>query len=259
MESDLIRKIRGLLATAESLAATGHEEAAGAYIAKAHALQQKHSIDAALLDAASGTAGSPERGAVVTQTWLIPAPYGRRKVDLAHVVARRTGCTGYFEPASARGDGHYRFVVFGFPADVEWAETLFVSLVHQADSALDAAGHRRDLREHGRSFATSFMAGFTATVNQRLKEASEQAEAEAAATAGTAPTSVSLVLAGKTARVEAEMRASVSHPRTSRSNGGTSRSGFDQGRSAGRRASLARGSVGGRNGARNGDQAELAG
>ena len=47
MQADYVRKIQGLLATAESLADQGNEEAAGAYVAKAHALQQKYSIDQA--------------------------------------------------------------------------------------------------------------------------------------------------------------------------------------------------------------------
>ena len=239
--SDLIRKIRALLATAESLAESGHEEAAGAYIAKAHGLQQKHSIDAALLEG-----GGMRRQAVISRTWVMPGRYGRRKIDLAHVVARRTGCTGYFQRgADGSGDGAYRFVVFGFPQDVEWAETLTYSLCHQADAALAAASDGRAAWEHGRSFATSFLAGFTSVVGSRLREAAARAEeeaAEAAAQAGRA-TSVAVVLAGKTARVEAEMRASVPHLRTARSGGGTSMSGYDRGRHAGRRASLARGSV----------------
>lgn len=237
MSADVVRKIRGLLATAESLAESGHEEAAGAYVTKAHALQQKHSIGAALLAAAAD-----RREAVITRTWVMPGRYGRRKVDLAHAVAGRTGCTGYFQPGSAQPDGAYRFVVFGFPEDVEWAETLTFSLCHQADAALAAATAARPASwEHGRSFAASFLAGFTAVVAARLREAAENAEAEAEA--GTAA-SVAVVLAGKAARVEAEMRASVPRLRTARSTGGTSQSGYDRGRHAGRTATLTRGSVG---------------
>ena len=49
VQADYVRKIQGLLATAESLADQGNDEAAGAYVAKAHALQQKYSIDQAML------------------------------------------------------------------------------------------------------------------------------------------------------------------------------------------------------------------
>lgn len=248
MHDDLIRKIRGLLATAESLAASGHEEAAGAYIAKAHGLQQKHSIDGALVAAREG---APGRAGVVSRTWVMPGRYGRRKVDLAHVVARRTGCTGYFQSGSgseqgAEGDGRYRYVVFGHAEDVEWAETLTYSLCHQADAALALAADRKDAWEHGRSFATSFLAGFTAAVGTRLRQAKEEAQAAAEAGGGRpGGPSVAVVLADKAGRVEEEMRAAAPHLRTVRSGGGTSVSGYDQGRHAGRRASLARGSVAG--------------
>ncbi len=59
IQADYVRKIQGLLATAESLADQGNEEAAGAYVAKAHALQQKYSIDQAML--AEGGAAPGDR------------------------------------------------------------------------------------------------------------------------------------------------------------------------------------------------------
>lgn len=238
--ADLVRKIRALLATAESFSAAGNEEAAGAYIGKAHALQQKHSIGEAIL-AARGN--GQRRPSVVSRTWVMPGAYGRRKVTLAHVVTRRTGCTGYFQSGTSNDDGRYRFVIFGFPADVEWAETLTYSLCHQADTALTAASTRRAPWEHGRSFATSFLAGFTATVDARLGEASASAAEAEAGEAAEAGTSVALVLRDKAEMVDAELRARVGNLRTSRTGGGTSVSGYDQGRAAGRRASLTRGRV----------------
>src|SRR2546421_2135078 len=170
MQADYVRKIQGLLATAESLAEQGNDEAAGAYVAKAHALQQKYSIDQAMLGAAAGE----QAGVIVDRTWTMPGAYGRRKVDLAHVVALHTGCAGYF---SRGGDGAYRFTVFGFTADVEWAETLFFSLCHQADAALGFAV--KGPYEHGRSFTTAFLEGFTHEVRRRLREAAREAKAAA--------------------------------------------------------------------------------
>ena len=155
IQADYVRKIQGLLATAESLADQGNEEAAGAYVAKAHALQQKYSIDQAMLAEAEGEAPR----AIIDRTWVMPGAYGRRKVNLAHVVAVHTGCAGYF--ARAEGGG-YRFHVFGFTADVEWAETLFFSLCHQAEAALGFAV--KGPYEHGRSFTTAFLEGFTSEV-----------------------------------------------------------------------------------------------
>ena len=48
--------------------------------------------------------------------------------------------------------------VFGFAGDVEWAETLFFSLCHQADAALGFA--ERGTWESGRYFTTAFLEGF---------------------------------------------------------------------------------------------------
>ena len=238
IQADYVRKIQGLLATAESLADQGNDEAAGAYVAKAHALQQKYSIDQAML-----ADGAEQPKVIVDRTWVMPGAYGRRKVNLAHVVAVHTGCAGYF----ARGDdGGYRFTVFGFTADVEWAEALFTSLCHQAEAALRFA--EKGPFEHGRSFTTAFLEGFTHEVQGRLREAAREAEAAATrehdgARAGHNGRSVALVLADKAKRVDAELKARVGRLSTSRLAGGQSYSGFEQGRVAGRTASLTRGSV----------------
>ncbi|HVW32946.1 MAG TPA: DUF2786 domain-containing protein [Acidimicrobiia bacterium] len=241
IQADYVRKIQALLATAESLAEQGNDEAAGAYVAKAHALQQKYSIDQAML----GDAAEEAARAIVDRTWVMPGSYGRRKVNLAHVVAVHTGCAGYF---SRGGDGEYRFTVFGFTADVEWAETLFFSLCHQAEAALAFADKSR--HEHGRSFTTAFLEGFTIEVGRRLKEAARQAQADAArehdgAGTGANVRSVALVLADKAKRVDEELRARVGRLSSSRLSGSQSWSGFEQGRAAGRNASLSRGSVNG--------------
>ena len=233
IQADYVRKIQALLATAESLADQGNDEAAGAYVAKAHALQQKYSIDQAML----GDAGDGRPRVIIDRTWVMPGAYGRRKVNLAHVVAVHTGCAGYFSRAES---GAYRFTVFG-----EWAETLFFSLCHQAEAALRFAVKRPS--EHGRSFITAFLEGFTHEVRRRLREAAKEAKAAAArehdGAAGSNGGSVALVLADKAKRVEAELAAKVGRLSTSRLSGSQSYSGFQQGRAAGREASLTRGSV----------------
>jgi len=231
MQSDYVRKIQGLLATAESLADQGNDEAAGAYVAKAHALQQKYSIDQAMLGEAEGPR------AIIDRTWVMPGAYGRRKVNLAHVVSLHTGCAGYFSRAES---GAYRFTVFGFTTDVEWAETLFSSLCHQAEATLRFA--EKGPGEHGRSFTTAFLEGFTAEVQRRLREAAKEAKAAATRDHHTGR-SVALVLADKAKRVEEELKAKVGRLSTSHLSGAGSYSGFEQGRMAGRDASLTRGSV----------------
>ena len=236
IQTDYVRKIQGLLATAESLADQGNEEAAGAYVAKAHALQQKYSIDQAML------AEGEEPRSIIDRTWVMPGAYGRRKVNLAHVVAVHTGCAGYF--ARAEG-GDYQFHVFGFTTDVEWAETLFFSLCHQAEAALGFAV--KGPYEHGRSFTTAFLEGFTQEVRRRLREAAREARDAATrehnGAGGPGVRSVALVLADKARRVDEELKAKVGRLSTSRLAGSQSSSGYQQGRAAGRDASLARGSV----------------
>src|SRR4051812_44038707 len=168
IQADYVRKIQGLLATAESLAEQGNDEAAGAYVSKAHALQQKYSIDQAML----GDAGGGQPKAIVDRTWVMPGAYGRRKVNLAHIVAVHTGCAGYF---SRSDDGGYRFAVFGFAADGEGGGTLFYSLCHQAEAALRHAEKGPD--EHGRAVTPALLEGVTAEGGRRLRHAAPGARA----------------------------------------------------------------------------------
>src|SRR5258705_868832 len=97
---DYVRKIQGLLATDESLAEQGNDEAAGAYVAKAHALQQKYSIDQAML-----ADGAADRGQVIVdRTWNIPGASCRRNVNPAHVVSLQTACARHFSRGASRGN-----------------------------------------------------------------------------------------------------------------------------------------------------------
>lgn len=274
---DIIRKIHGLLANAESLSELGNQEAADAYIAKAHELQQKYSIDQAMLEARGEKVEK-----IIQLTIPMPGAHGRRRVHLAHYVALATDCTGYFNRTRPKRtvvrDGAeitvhdydapkvYSYVVFGFEKDVAWVETLVTSLNHQLDLALSAATKTKPSWEHGRSFAVAFIEGFAGAISQRLNDAKAAArkEAEAAqaedraqqmahafATGGeekVAETqsqglmSMSLVLADKKKRVEAELKAKVGRLGSS-SVSNVGGSGYGEGRKAGKSANLARGSV----------------
>jgi hypothetical protein len=117
---------------------------------------------------------------------------------------------------------------------------------------------------HGRTFAVGFVEGFTSEVNSRLQSARRSAVAAAEAAqdeerwraARSAmdsavqleppASSVALVLVAKTQRVDQEFK--VRHPSTRTVHSRLrlqSWSGYGPGREAGRRASLARHSVGG--------------
>ena len=79
----------------------------------------------------------------------------------------------------------------------------------------------------------------------RLRDAAREAKRTAAREhdRGTGGRSVALVLADKAKRVDEELKARVGRLSSSRLSGSQSYSGYQQGRAAGRDASLTRGSV----------------
>lgn len=250
---DMVRKVAALLETAESFAEQGNDEAAQSYVEKAHALQQKYSIDQAMI--AERTGQKVEK--IISKRITMHGKWGLRKVTLAHVIAHRTHCTGYYTRGYAKKMGPglvevidydtrvYFYNVFGFESDVDHVEYLINSLNNQLDSALSHAMKNKPAWEHGKSYNASFCMGFTSTIGSRLLAASRQAEKEAAGGSLTGAQSVALVLVTKKAQVEAEMKAQVGSLRKGNDSHATSGSGYGAGREAGSRATIARGSVGG--------------
>lgn len=238
-KEDLIRKIAGLLKTAESFADQGNDEAANSYVQKAHALQAKYSIDAALL--AERTGEKVQK--VISRVIVMKGRHGRRKVNLAHVIANATSCTGFYSMGKSFTDGQYRYTCWGFEQDVDHVEMLIDSLNAQADSSLSYASRTvKSSSEHGKSFSASFLAGFTGVISTRLHQARRQAETQVQAE-GTSSSSMSLVLVSKKKEVESEMRATVGRLGKGTTTATTSSRGYAAGRDAGSRASLAKGSI----------------
>lgn len=241
-QDDIIRKVAGLLKTAESYSEQGNDEAAAAYIQKAHALQQKYSIDAAILADATGQKVQK----IVSRIIKMQGRHGRRKVNLAHVIANATSCTGYYSMGKHSIDGLYTYTVFGFESDVDHVETLIASLNSQVDASLAYASKNvKSSYEHGKSFSASFIAGFTHVISTRLSAAKKQAETQATSEQAATPgaTSVSLVLVNKKKEVESEMRARVGKLGKGTTTATTSSTGYYAGRDAGQKASLAKGSI----------------
>lgn len=249
---DLIRKVAALLETAESFAVQGNDEAAQAYVEKAHALQQKYSIDIAMIDAKNGT----KTEKIISKCIRMEGKWGKRKVHLAHVIANATHCTGYFSTGygTKMGPGLvevtdfdspkvYYYHVFGFESDVDHVDYLIASLNRQMDSALDYAMKNKPVWEHGKTYNASFCMGFAATISTRLKAAARQAQHTAQTEQLPGSTSVSLVLVAKKDQVEAEMHARVGRLGKGSSSTANSGSGYHAGREAGSRATIARGSV----------------
>ena len=252
---DMIRKVAALLDTAQSYAEQGNDAAAQAYVEKAHALQQKFSIDAAMLEARTG-----KKTEQIVSKWIVmTGKWGKRKVSLAHVIAHATHCTGYFTTQTAlklgpglvkvpdiSGPKQYVYVVFGFEQDVAYVEFLIHSLNHQLDTSLNlATKYKKGIMEHGRSFNASFCAGFTAVIGHRLRVAAADAKSNAMAENRSGGTSVALVLADKKQRVNDEMTARVGRLKKGNGYSTSSSSGYLAGRDAGNGATIARGSVSG--------------
>jgi hypothetical protein len=138
-------------------------------------------------------------------------------------------------------------------------ETLYRSLLVQLTAALGAARRHKPAGVHGRTFAVGFAHGFVHEVSDRLKQARraavQAAEAARMNPAGFEPgaagaggsgggPSVALVLVAKQHRVDEEYRVRFPGARSvHRYTRLSSWSGYQPGRDAGRRASLARGAV----------------
>jgi hypothetical protein len=248
--ADVADKVRKLLAQAEDPAATSEE--AQAFTMKAQQLMSKYSIELAMINDAA------DAGRVVSNGWTVRGPYASHKVGLISSVARANDCRAVYTDLPL---GHKRIDVVGYAADVEWVETLSRSLDVQLAVALAEATRLKPPTVHGRTFAVGFIQGFVAEVSHRLHDARRHAVAAAEAgqtrrqamddslePASAAP-SVALVLVAKGERVDDEFRARYPGSRTVHTQVRLqSWSGYSPGREAGRRASLARGSVGGHRG-----------
>ncbi len=252
-KDEVADKVRKLLTQAEDTATTPEE--AQAFTMKAQQLMTKYSIDLAMVTDAS------KADQLVVRGWTVANPYATHRVSLINAVARANDCRAIY---SALPGGRKHIEVVGYPADVEWVETLSSSLNVQLAGALVVAMHHKPRGVHGRTFSVGFVQGFTAEVDSRLHQAQRQAVAAAEAAsvqqrgAGGGPGardpggmqstagSVALVLVAKKERVDAEFgvrypASRVVHQQVRLQ----SWSGYAPGRAAGSRASLARGSIGG--------------
>ena len=230
-------KVRKLLAQAEDPAATSEE--AQAFTMKAQQLMSKYSIELAMISDAA------DASRMVTNGWTVANPYASHKVTLISAVARANDCRAIYTDLQG---GRKRIDVVGYADDVEWVQTLSRSLEVQLAAALSEAARRKPANVHGRTFAVGFIQGFVTEVRDRLHAARRSAVVAAEADApqrADAPSSVALVLVAKRSRVDEEFQARYPGSRTVYSQVRLrSWSGYSPGREAGRRATLARGSVG---------------
>lgn len=190
----VLAKVRKILAKAEDPATTPEE--AETYTAKAAELIAAYGIDRALL-----AESAPGSDIVGDRVVVLDAPYALDKADLLSGVAISLRCravqrTRYDEAGAKQLSMH----LFGYGSDLARAEVLYTSLLLQASSML-----RRSFAPPGENLAAyrrSWLAGFTAAVVRRLREAEGRAEKAARASAS-APVgrSVALVLADRSVAV----------------------------------------------------------
>lgn len=226
--SDILRRVRALLAKAEAEGTTPAE--AEALSAKAEELITRYAIDAALLDA-STEAHKRERPTV--RTVPVPNPYSRPKRILLDRIGQAFSvqCISY---TPRHGDAYCKLV--GFPSDLDAVELLYDSLVLQAISAMLA--EYVPSWENTTSFRTSFLYAFATRVHKRVQENRRKATAESGGP------STEIVLRDRTSEVDAYVRVEFPHLRRTRG-GGSSRRGRDAGDAAGRRADIGQSRLGG--------------
>ena len=199
---------RRILALLDKAASTGFEAEAEAATAKAFELMARHHVDEAVLEARRD-AREPSR-IIEDRVDLGRGPYvNGRLALLTHVCdAFSVRCLTSVSPTGRVGH------VIGHRADVGRAVLLYTSLHGQAVARMVRArpASRRHLGRPAPSvvrFRRAFLFGFASMVSERLARAST-----VAAEAG--PTSTAVVLADRTARVDAWVQGTYGRVSTHR-------------------------------------------
>lgn len=189
MTTNYAAKIASLLATAESYAAQGNEDAAATYNAKASELQLKKQIDESDIRAEQNAATPvDELTAAYVRGLDKNAGYIKAKRDLLY------GLAAIFNLKTVIAHDRSYVRMFGHQTDIEFVQQLFDSLVIQMSGAMEAEAYRGA----GRSWRTSFAHGWVGRVTMRLRAArASQTEDVKAETPG-----AELVLASRKDKVE---------------------------------------------------------
>jgi hypothetical protein len=219
----MLAKIRQLLAQAES---TNFDAEAEAFTAKAHELMARHALDAAAVWDQSETGEQP--GAVRV---AIDEPYVRAKSLLLQVVAESYRCRAVFH-------SHYAFsTLIGFVSDLAAAETLYTSLLIQAQQALGRVARAAPpgARTRSRRYRSSFLRSFALRIDERLTEINDQVRSDVEA--GT-ERSLLPALARRNSLVDDALSELFPDVSTYRIGGSYDRQGHTDGRSAADRADL---------------------
>ncbi len=183
----VLDRVRALLAQAES---TQYEAEAETFTAKAQELMTRHAIDMAMVAAGTTRSERPD-----TIRIPIDDPYVDAKSMLLHVVAKSSRCR------SVSHQGYAMSSVVGFASDLDATQTLFTSLLVQAQLSLRAvsASAPSGTRARSRGFRSAFLLAYANRVGQRLDEINR---AVVAAVEVESERSILPVLAARSARVD---------------------------------------------------------
>jgi hypothetical protein len=226
MQTDLLDRVRKLLAKAESEGCTPAE--AEALTAKAAELMARYGIDRALLGAVR-----PETDRPADRKFGFDRPWADVKAHLLAAVATALRC----QCVQTQGPEGTRLHVFGYASDLERAEILYTSLLVQMARALarepvPAAGNS------AKAWRRSWMLGYCSAVVARVRAAEESAvasTAEAGAAAGGGQ-SAEVVLADRSLTVRLQVTAA--YPRLKKKRVTYSGGGYGAGYREGQKADI---------------------
>ena len=233
MQTDLLDKVRKLLAKAEDEGCTPAE--AEALTAKAADLMARYGIDRALLGAVR-----PETDRPADRRFGFEAPWADVKLHLLAALATALRC----QCVQTQTEDGPRLHVFGYSSDLERAEILYTSLLVQmarglAKEVVPAYGNS------AKAWRRSWMLGFCAAVVARVRSAEEAAVASAGADDDAARAdgakSAELVLADRTVTVRRQV--SAAYPRLKKKRVTYSGSGYGDGYREGQKADIGGGKL----------------
>jgi Protein of unknown function (DUF2786) len=227
MQTDLLDRVRKLLAKAEDEGCTPEE--AEALTAKAAELMARYGIDRALLGALR-----PETDRPADRKFRFEAPWADVKAHLLAALATALRC----QCVQTQTEEGPRLHVFGYSSDLERAEILFTSLLVQmaralAKQAVPAYGNS------AKAWRRSWMLGYCAAVVARVRAAEEEAVAAAGADADAAAdvgSSAAVVLADRSLTVR--LQVSAAYPRLKKKRVTYSGSGYGDGYREGQKADI---------------------
>lgn len=214
--------VEKLMAKAEDKATTQAER--DAIVDKVTHLMAKFGIEQDMLRAQRN-----ETPKVDMRRLIVHAPFSLKKMLMLNAIAKAFGC--YVVRSEEKAN------VFGVQEDIERVFMLYFSLVIQLITAMEGAQAEKPAYVHTRTFNTSFVEGYVATVIQRVNDAAARAREDVKASA--AGSGMELVLINKAQLVKHAVHdifPRLSNIRTSTSV--NSREGYNSGRAAGMRADL---------------------